>query len=48
MLAFAAHSAIGALVVARRPENAMGWVFSAIGLLAVTMLVAGSTPSTPT
>ena len=41
MLAFAAYSVIGALIVARRPDNAMGWVFSAIGLLAVTMLVAG-------
>jgi hypothetical protein len=41
MLAFAAYSVIGALIVARRPGNAMGWVFSAIGLLAVTMLVAG-------
>jgi hypothetical protein len=41
MLAFAAYSAIGALIVARRPGNAIGWVFSAIGLLAVTMLVAG-------
>jgi hypothetical protein len=41
MLAFAAYSVIGALIVARRPDNAMGWVFSAIGLLAMTMLVAG-------
>ena len=41
MLAFAAYSVIGALIVARRPDNAMGWVFSAIGLLAATMLVAG-------
>ena len=40
-LAFAAYSVIGALIVARRPVNAMGWVFSAIGLLAATMLVAG-------
>jgi hypothetical protein len=40
-LAFAAYSAVGALIVARRPDNAMGWVFSAIGLLAATMLVAG-------
>jgi hypothetical protein len=40
-LAFAAYSVIGALIVARRPDNAMGWLFSAIGLLAATMLVAG-------
>ena len=40
-LAFAAYSVIGALIVARRPDNAMGWVFSAIGLLAATMLVTG-------
>lgn len=41
LLAFAAYGVIGALIVARRPDNAMGWVFSGIGLLAVTMLVAG-------
>jgi hypothetical protein len=40
-LAFAAYSVIGALIVARRPDNALGWVFSAIGLLAATMLVTG-------
>jgi hypothetical protein len=40
-LAFAAYSVIGALIVARRPDNAMGWVFSAIGLLAAAMLVTG-------
>lgn len=27
---------VGALVVARRPENAVGWLFSAVGLLAAT------------
>ena len=36
LLAFAAFTGVGALVVAHRPGNAIGWVFSAIGLLAVT------------
>jgi hypothetical protein len=40
-VAFAAFMAVGALLVARRPENAMGWLFSAIGLLGVTGLLAG-------
>jgi hypothetical protein len=33
--AFTAFMVVGALVVARRPANAIGWLFSAIGLLAL-------------
>jgi hypothetical protein len=40
-LAFAAFMGVGALIVARRPGNAIGWLFSAIGLLGVTGLLAG-------
>jgi hypothetical protein len=40
LLAFAAFTGVGALVVAHRPGNAIGWIFSAIGLLAVTGAVA--------
>ena len=40
LLAFAAFVGVGALVVAHRPGNAIGWVFSAIGLLAVTGAMA--------
>ena len=36
LLAFGAFMLIGALIVAHRPSNAIGWVFSAIGLLAAT------------
>jgi hypothetical protein len=36
LLAFAAFMVVGALIVAHRPGNAIGWVFSAIALLAVT------------
>ena len=36
LLAFAAFVVVGALIVAHRPGNAVGWVFSAIGLLAIT------------
>jgi hypothetical protein len=38
--AFTAFMVVGALVVARRPDNAMGWLFSAIGLLSLGALVA--------
>jgi hypothetical protein len=31
---------VGALIVAHRPSNAIGWIFSAIGLLAFTALLA--------
>jgi len=40
LLAFAAFMAVGALIVANRPGNAIGWVFSAIALLAVTGALA--------
>jgi hypothetical protein len=33
VLAFAAFMAVGAVIVAHRPGNAVGWIFSAIGLL---------------
>jgi hypothetical protein len=35
-LAFAAFVAMGAVVVAHRPGNAVGWVFSAVGLLSAS------------
>jgi hypothetical protein len=35
-LAFAGFMVVGAVIVARRPANAIGWIFSAIGLLAAT------------
>jgi hypothetical protein len=35
-LGFGAFMAVGALVVAHRPGNAIGWIFSVIALLAVT------------
>ena len=36
LLGFSAFMVVGALVVAHRPGNAIGWIFSAIALLAVT------------
>jgi hypothetical protein len=36
LLAFGAFMLMGALIVAHRPRNTIGWVFSAIGLLAAT------------
>ena len=36
LLAFAAFMAVGAVIVAHRPSNAIGWIFSAIGLLTAT------------
>jgi uncharacterized membrane protein len=36
LLAFAAFVVVGALIVAHRPGNAVGWAFAAIGLLAIT------------
>jgi hypothetical protein len=35
-LAFTGFMVVGAVVVAHRPGNAVGWIFSAVGLLAVT------------
>jgi hypothetical protein len=40
LLAFAAFMAVGALIVAHRPGNAVGWIFSAIGLLTATGVLA--------
>jgi hypothetical protein len=40
LLAFAAFMGVGALVVANRPGNAIGWVLVAIALLAVTGALA--------
>ena len=39
-LGFSAFMIVGALIVAHRPSNAIGWMFSAIGLLAFTALLA--------
>jgi hypothetical protein len=36
IVAFAAFMAVGAVIVAHRPGNAIGWIFSAIGLLVAT------------
>ena len=36
LLAFTAFMVVGALIVAHRPGNPVGWIFSAIGLLSVT------------
>jgi hypothetical protein len=36
MLAFTAFMVMGAVIVAHRPGNAIGWIFSAIGLLTGT------------
>ena len=38
LLAMAAFTAVGAVVVAHRPGNAIGWLFSAIGLASATGL----------
>ena len=48
LLGFSAFMVVGALIVAHRPSNAIGWIFSAIGLLTGTGSSPGSTPSTPT
>jgi hypothetical protein len=40
LLAFAAFMVVGAVIVAHRPGNAVGWIFSAIGLLTATGVVA--------
>ena len=36
LLGFSAFMAVGALIVAHRPGNAIGWLFSTIALLAIT------------
>jgi hypothetical protein len=40
LLAFAAFMVVGAVIVAHRPGNAVGWIFSAIGLLTATGVLA--------
>jgi hypothetical protein len=40
LLGFSAFMVVGALIVAHRPSNVIGWIFSAIALLAVTALLA--------
>jgi hypothetical protein len=40
LLAFAAFMVVGAIIVAHRPGNAVGWIFSAIGLLTATGVLA--------
>jgi hypothetical protein len=40
LLAFTTFMVVGAVVVAQRPGNRVGWVFSAIGLLAATGVLA--------
>jgi hypothetical protein len=37
---FGAFMVVGALVVAHRPSNAIGWIFSAVGLLPITGALA--------
>ena len=39
-LGFSAFMVVGALVVAHRPSNAIGWIFSAVGLLPSTGALA--------
>jgi hypothetical protein len=36
LLAFTAFMVVGSLIVAHRPGNAVGWVFCAVALLAIT------------
>jgi MFS family permease len=40
VLGFGAFMVVGALVVAHRPSNAIGWIFSAVGLLPITGALA--------
>jgi len=40
LLAFAAFIVVGALIVAHRPGNAVGWIFAAIAMLAVAGALA--------
>jgi hypothetical protein len=40
VLGFGAFMVVGALVVAHRPSNAIGWIFSAVGLLSITGALA--------
>jgi hypothetical protein len=40
LVAFSAFMIVGAVIVARRPRNSIGWIFSAIGLLEGTAVLA--------
>jgi hypothetical protein len=40
LLGFTAFMVVGAVIVAHRPGNAIGWLFSAIGLLTATGTLA--------
>jgi hypothetical protein len=40
-LDFTAFMVVGAFIVARRPSNAIGWLFSGVGLLAMAAFLAG-------
>ena len=42
LLAFAAFMGVGTLIVANRPGNAIGWIFSAVGLLPITGALAAT------
>jgi len=46
-LGFSAFMVVGALVLAHRPGNAIGWVFSAIALLRSPGSWPANMPSTP-
>ena len=48
VLAFTAFMVVGAVIVAHRPGNALGWIFSAIGLLSSVGMLTMESPSTPT
>src|SRR5215210_4817103 len=41
-LGFGAFAVVGALLVVRRPTNAIGWILSAVGLMVSTIFAAGS------
>jgi hypothetical protein len=43
----AGNAVVGGLVAARRPENPIGWLLSAMGLLTGSPPSPASTPSTP-
>jgi hypothetical protein len=42
ILFVAAFQTMGALIVSRRPENSIGWVFCGMGLALVTAVFSGN------
>jgi len=42
LIAFGSFSTVGAVVISRRPNHAIGWVFSAVGLGAVIGSASGA------